>query len=61
MLSFVFIQSSKACCRNSAKVSGGIVPTSLSFDCRIEWTVSEAGVNFGAANKGEGSGFEKMC
>ena len=42
-------------------VSGGMVLTFLSFDCRIEWTVSEAGENFGAAERGEGSGFEEMC
>ena len=38
-----------------------MVSKSLSFDCSIEWTVSEAGVNLGAADKGEGNGFEKMC
>ena len=61
MLAFVFIQSSWACCRNSAKIIGGMVSTSLSFDCSIEWTVSEACVNLGATDKGEGNAFEKMC
>ena len=35
--------------------------TFLSFDCRMESTVSEAGENFGAAETGEGEGFEEMC
>ena len=55
------MQSSKDVCRNSAKVSGGMVLASLSLDCKMEWTVSEAGVNLGEVERGEGSGFEEMC
>ena len=42
-------------------MSGSMVLAILSFDCRMEWTVSEAGENLGAAERGEGSGFEEMC
>ena len=37
-----------------------MVSSSLSLICRMEWTVSEACVNLGAVDKGEGKGFEKM-
>ena len=55
------VQSSRDVCKSSAKVSGGMALASLSLDCKMEWTVSEAGVNLGKVERRVGSGFEERC
>ena len=56
-----WVRSSRDVCRKLAKVSGGIALAPSSLDCKMEWTVSEAGVNLGEVERRVGSGFEERC
>ena len=53
------VHSSRDVCKNSAKVSGGMALAFVSLVCKMEWTVSEAGVNLGEVERSVGSGFEE--
>ena len=53
------VHSSRDVCRNSLKESGGMASVLVSLVCKIEWTVSEAGMNLGEVDRRVGSGFKE--
>ena len=45
--------------RTRQKVLGGMALAFVRLVCKMEWTVSEAGVNLGEVERRVGSGFEE--